>query len=406
MTKSIRLSKKTRPIRTRGKGKAGSAKKVAVKGGVIPKACNVFALFFKATKDPTLAPAEQMQQAARVWRTLDAVAKGDYERKAEKQKAEQAGAAKNAGFKWRGLMQGDASQKGAGARVPVAVTSGIHLGPYKMLDQEPIGEGTYGKVAVARSRAFGNLVAVKLFKDSVSELARELRVYEALLGAPEDRPFLQILDSDRHHAIPWLATRYIASGNVSRCVREGGPLPDVDFDAFSLQLGAGLCHMHSVGLLHLDVKPSNILWQPSDRRAYIIDMGTAEEFPVPLDRSGSSLYYTPAYRPPELWCVPARSLGAAQSCPDARAVYLNRALTPSTDAWAAGATLYEVAVGQRLFHAEDMTDLRKSILRFCKCEERRRVLLQVPKGRRSACSAGLIAESCSRKIPGGAAQRE
>jgi hypothetical protein len=405
MAKRIRLSEKTRPIRTRGKGKDG-AFKVAVKTGMIPKACNAFALFFKATKDPTLAPAEQMRHAGRVWRTLDAVAKAVYDRKAAKQKAEQAGAAKNAGFKWRGLMQGDASQKGAGAHVPVGMTSGVHLGPYKVLDQEPIGEGTYGKVAVARSRAFGNLVAVKLFKDSASELARELRVYDALLGAPEDRPFLQVLDSDRHHAIPWLATRYIASGTVSRCVREGGPLPDVDFDAFSLQLGAGLCHMHSVGLLHLDVKPSNILWQPSDRRAYIIDMGTAEKFPVALDRSGSIVYYTPAYRPPELWQVPLRTLGAAQSCPDARAVYLISALTPSTDAWAAGATLYEVAVGQRLFKAEDKAELRTAILRFCNCEERRRLLLQVPLGRRSACSAGLIAESGSRRIPGGAAQRE
>jgi serine/threonine protein kinase len=81
------------------------------------------------------------------------------------------------------------------------------------------------------------------------------------------------------------------------------------------QMAGALSHLHARSLVHDDVKPENIIWIPSEKRAVLIDFGAALDF-TKLPQGG---YFnpsgTPSYVPPE---------------------FLNRKKGPKADVWALG----------------------------------------------------------------------
>ena len=90
----------------------------------------------------------------------------------------------------------------------------------------------------------------------------------------------------------------IAGGNLWRQMKsrvfERGEVATIMFDAWS-----ALRFLHEeVGMLHLDVKPPNMLW--TGAKLFIIDFSLWERWPVPAGRRLQQVYCTEAFRPPEL----------------------------------------------------------------------------------------------------------
>ena len=114
-------------------------------------------------------------------------------------------------------------------------------------------------------------------------------------------------------------------------IKEESKLHGWDLYSVSVQLARGIRHLHALGILHLDIKPSNLLWDYSNRLLYIADFGKAKDIsPVSEDYEA----VTEPYRPMELF------QGLSYHPPQ---------LTPAVDYWSYGCTLFEAATGSLKF---------------------------------------------------------
>ncbi|MFB4422682.1 serine/threonine-protein kinase [Streptomyces sp. QL37] len=172
------------------------------------------------------------------------------------------------------------------------------IGAYRLLGR--LGAGGMGRVYLGRS-AGGRTVAVKVvhphFALDEQFRARFRREVDAArrLGARWTAP---VLDADPDAAVPWVATGYVAGPPLSDAVTRHGPLPEYAVRALGAGLGEALDAVHAHGLIHRDVKPSNVLLALDGPR--LIDFGIARALgaTVSLTSTGVSVG-SPGYMAPE-----------------------------------------------------------------------------------------------------------
>ena len=145
------------------------------------------------------------------------------------------------------------------------------IGPYRVVGR--LGAGGMGMVFAARS-AGGRLVAVKVIRAELAgdpefrvRFAREVaaaRSVSGLFTAP-------VVDADADGPVPWLATAYVAGPSLADAVRDHGPVPARSVLALAAGLAEGLHAIHAAGLIHRDLKPTNVLLAEDGPR--VIDFG-------------------------------------------------------------------------------------------------------------------------------------
>ncbi len=133
------------------------------------------------------------------------------------------------------------------------------VGPYRLLGR--IGSGGMGRVYLGRS-AGGRTVAVKIvhphFALDEEFRARFRREVDAArrVGGAWTAP---VLDADPDARVPWVATAYAAGPSLTVAVTELGALPEHTVRTLGAGLAEALAAVHGLGLVHRDVKPSNVL---------------------------------------------------------------------------------------------------------------------------------------------------
>ena len=127
-----------------------------------------------------------------------------------------------------------------------------------------------------------------------ARLAREV----SSLRRIRSRWVAEIVDADPYGDIPYVATRYVPGLSLHDHVQEEGPLIGEDLWYFAEQLAEGLADVHDVGVLHRDVKPSNVLIE--GRTPILIDFGLARVADDPKLTHTGWLLGTPGYLPPEV----------------------------------------------------------------------------------------------------------
>ncbi|HYE99180.1 MAG TPA: protein kinase, partial [Planctomycetota bacterium] len=208
---------------------------------------------------------------------------------------------------------------------------GTRVGPYEILAR--LGEGGMGVVYKARSGG-GSAVALKVlsrrFAGSPEVINRFRR--EAAIGQTLDHPHIvRTLDFGEDRGNHYIALELMEGGDLGRRLRQGGPLPERKALEIARQMALALDHAHARGLVHRDVKPSNIMFA-SDGTARLSDFGLVKSLDPEASRltlEGSALG-TPHYISPE------QAMGEKDI--DARA-----------DVYSLGATLYHVVTGQPPF---------------------------------------------------------
>jgi len=214
----------------------------------------------------------------------------------------------------------------------MAAPMGVRLlaGRYRLL--QPLGQGGMGVVWRSRDELLGRDVAVKevLIPPELShgerETLRERTLREARSAARLSHPnVVTIFDVVVEAGRPWIVMEFVASRSLAEVLREDGPLPPRQVAEVGRQVLAALRVAHAAGVLHRDVKPSNVLLG-RDGRVVLTDFGIATLEGDPSLTTSGMLLGSPAFIAPER--VQARGTG------------------PESDLWSLGATLYTAVEGR------------------------------------------------------------
>ncbi len=145
----------------------------------------------------------------------------------------------------------------------------LAVGPYILLDQ--LGEGGMGQVFKAQQRAIDRLVALKVIrKDHIGNpkvIKRFQREIEATAQL-SDLHIVRSFDADQVDKNYFIAMEYIEGWDLSRLVKQLGPLFIGQACDYIRQAALGLQHAHEQNLIHRDIKPANLLvtWAPGQNR--------------------------------------------------------------------------------------------------------------------------------------------
>lgn len=142
-----------------------------------------------------------------------------------------------------------------------------------------LGEGSMAHVYLAREVALERLVAVKVLKPAVAqdETARKRFDREARSVAKISHPNVTAVYrvGALENETPYIVMEHVEGRNLRDTLQAGGPL-DVDTTCDVLgQLASALAAVHSVGVIHRDVRPGNVLREKDSDRVVLTDFGIA-----------------------------------------------------------------------------------------------------------------------------------
>lgn len=173
------------------------------------------------------------------------------------------------------------------------------IGPYRLLGR--LGSGGMGRVYLGRSSG-GRTVAVKVvhphFALDEEFRARFRREVDAArrVGGDWTAP---VLDADPEASVPWVATGYAAGPSLADAVRDlPSPLPAHSVRVLVAGLAEALAHVHGLGLVHRDVKPSNVMLTMDGPRLIDFGIARATDGTASLTSTGVSVG-SPGYMSPE-----------------------------------------------------------------------------------------------------------
>jgi serine/threonine protein kinase len=208
------------------------------------------------------------------------------------------------------------------------VAPGAQLGPYKIEAQ--IGAGGMGTVYRAIDTRLGRVVAIKIAAERYSERFQlEARAISTL-----NHPHVCTL----HDVGPnYLVMEFIEGSTLAAEIKKG-PLAPETAARYGAQIAGALAEAHARGIVHRDLKPSNIMVTPHGVK--VLDFGLAKMLSDPGITESNAIMGTPAYMAPEQ--------------------VEGREPTSTTDLFALGLVLYEMAVGKLPFPGASLGQMLSS----------------------------------------------
>ena len=268
---------------------------------------------------------------------------------------------------------------------PSASTHNPDLRPLRTL-----GEGGMGRVHLARQHSLQREVAVKTLKAGASPQVAEALKQEARVTGALDHPGVipvhalgldqrgtPLLVMKRVDGVEWRELVYAQDHEL--WARRPGDDPIARHVEILVQICQTVEFAHSRGVLHLDIKPENVM-VGGFGEVYLVDWGIARRMDQPASHGG--IVGTPAYMAPEM--------------------VLGSALDPRTDVYLLGATLHEVLVrGYRHSGANLETVLLSAAL-----SEPYEYGPEVPEALADLCNRATAQDPEERPVSAGAFRRE
>ncbi|MFI9026749.1 serine/threonine-protein kinase [Streptomyces sp. NPDC053560] len=219
---------------------------------------------------------------------------------------------------------------------PLAAEDPAEIGTYKLLAR--LGAGGMGRVYLGRSPG-GRTVAVKAVHPQFAaddEFRARFRREVASARRVGGTWTAPVLDADAEAAVPWVATAYVAAPALDAAVTGHGPLPEHSVRVLGAGLAEALAAVHGLGLVHRDVKPSNVLLTLDG--PLLIDFGIARatDGTSSLTATGVSVG-SPGYMAPEQ--------------------ILGDGVTDASDVFSLGAVLAYAATGESPFPGDSSAAL-------------------------------------------------
>jgi serine/threonine-protein kinase len=152
-------------------------------------------------------------------------------------------------------------------------SNGFVVGCYIVLDR--LGQGSRGRVFKAQHRLMGRVVALKVIApqlasraSSIARFQREMR----LLGRLDHPNVVRAFDADQVGDLLYIVMEYIAGLDFERLLQERGVLPYREVADYMAQAALGLAHAHDRGIVHRDIKPTNLLLS-EEGQVKVLDLG-------------------------------------------------------------------------------------------------------------------------------------
>jgi len=215
--------------------------------------------------------------------------------------------------------------------------TGGRLGPYRL--DARLGEGATGVVFRAVREPGGAVVALKVLRRALAadDLYRRRFGHEARAAAEVDHPHLaRVLEAGEAEGLLYLAVAYVEGGSLADRLATGGPLPLPDLLRLAAEVGAALDALHARGLVHRDVKPSNVLLDRAGS-AVLGDFGLAKGLAYTVLTRPGQVLGTLDYLAPEL----IRGLPAG----------------PASDLYALGCVVFECLAGAPPFAGRSLLEV-------------------------------------------------
>ena len=247
-------------------------------------------------------------------------------------------------------MAGDISNLPAGFK--------LQGGKYKII--KILGQGGFGITYLAEQTGLGMKVAIKEFflkgscqrdsatsevsipvtdnRELVAKCQKKFKSEARKIASLNNDHIVNIIDIFDENGTSYYVMKYLSGGSLADKV-QAGPLPEKRALKVIDEVSDALESIHSHGLLHLDIKPANILFDERDR-AVLIDFGVSKYVDSQDDTTTTSslVGFSRGFAPLE-------QVNATIS-----------SLTPATDLYALGATLYNLVVGTTPPEASQVMD--------------------------------------------------
>ncbi|MEU7455161.1 serine/threonine-protein kinase [Streptosporangium roseum] len=172
------------------------------------------------------------------------------------------------------------------------------LGPYRLLRR--LGEGGMGVVHLAVDPQ-GRQVAVKVLRAEVAgddvarrRLSREVETMRRV----RSEHIAEVLDADVTGHRPYIVTRYVPGQPLDELIKQDGPMELPALLKVAHGVAAALAAVHSVGVIHRDLKPGNVLIL--DGQPVLIDFGIAQAVDATRLTQTGMFIGTPGYLAPEI----------------------------------------------------------------------------------------------------------
>jgi len=233
---------------------------------------------------------------------------------------------------------------------PRSIDAGVGIGEIfidKYRVDAILGHGGMGVVALCTHLALNERVAIKMLRkdvlddaDAVERFMREAQAASKL----KSEYVARVTDVGRSPTnVPYMVMEYLEGHDLGELLQERGSIGLPWAIELTLQSCEALAEAHSIGIVHRDVKPTNLFvtWRPDGSALVkVLDFGISKALAggaLELTQT-QSLLGTPAYMSPE-------QMRSA------------RQVDTRTDIWSLGTVLYELIEGRRPFEAESFSEM-------------------------------------------------
>lgn len=218
----------------------------------------------------------------------------------------------------------------------------MNIGRYQIIDE--IGRGAMGVVYKAHDPNLDIILALKVLKKerlTNEPFVRRFMAEARALGRLDHPEIVRVFNVDKDGDDVYIAMEFIQGEPISSLMKKQPYAPDAIAD-FGSRMAEALDYAHKKGIIHRDVKPSNILYT-TEGKLKITDFGIAHiEDPSGVEETqAGEILGTPAYMSPEQ--------------------VLGRPVDGRSDLFSLGIILYEMATGSRPFQGQGMNAIFNAI---------------------------------------------
>ena len=224
----------------------------------------------------------------------------------------------------------------AGSRLIIANRYEVDL-------SRPHGTGGMATVYRGRDLRTRRAVAVKTLRPEYQrnpESRRKFRQEARMMAIVSHPNLVAIYDLHEEPSGSWMIMELVEGRTLKEILAEEGPLHPERVMEILGQVGSALAHLHDRRIVHLDVKPQNLIQTP-DGRIKLVDFGLAQRTGTSQETVGGTAFGTVAYLAPEQ---------ASGETVDA-----------STDIYSLGCVVYELLTGRPPFTADGPDQKRQLI---------------------------------------------